>query len=158
MSSVQSQGSSISEEKPETSLYEADEHEWLAQQVAALRSGRVNDIDWYNLAEFLEEMAISQRRALRSRFSVLLHHLLKTYMQPAKTSRSWLATIAEQQDQIRSIFLDTPSITQYAERLFAEAYPGALRKAAIETGIPAARFPQTSPWTIEEALEIIPEM
>lgn len=137
-------------------LYEVDEHEWLAQQSAVLRSGRLHDIDREHLAEFLDDMAIGHRRELRSRFSVLLHHLLKLKMQPTKSARSWLATIAEQQDQVRSIFRDMPSIAQHAERLFAEAYPAAVRKAVAETGIPAARFPATSPWSIEEALAFAP--
>ena len=139
-------------------LYESDEHEWLARQAAALRSGRLRDIDRNNLAEFLDEMAIGHRRELRNRFTVLLHHQLKAQMQPAKVSRSWASTIVEQQDQIRSTFRDIPSIAQHAERLFAEAYPAAVRKASAETGIPAAHFPATSPWTIEDALEFTPEV
>lgn len=137
-------------------LYQTDEHEWLARQAAALRSGRLQDIDRNNLAEFLDDMAINQRRELRSRFTVLLQHLLKVRVQPAKMSRSWLSTIVGQQDEIRSIFQDAPSIAQHAERLFAEAYPAAVRKASAETGIPAARFPVTSPWTIEKALDFTP--
>jgi len=134
-------------------LYESDEHEWLARQAAALRSGRLHEIDRDNLAEFLDEMAIGHRRELLSRFTVLLQQLLKAQMQPAKTSRSWASTIVEQQDQIRSTFRDIPSIAQHAERLFAEAYPAAVRKASAEAGIPVARFPEACPWTIEDALD-----
>jgi len=137
-------------------LYESDEHEWIAQQIAALRSGRLHEIDRDNLAEFLNEMTIRDRRELRSRFSVLLQHLLKARMQPAKMSRSWLRTIVHQQNEIRSTFRDIPSIAQYAERLFADAYPDAAREAAAETGIPATRFPAASPWNIEEALSFTP--
>lgn len=139
-------------------LYEEDEHAWLARQAAALRSGRLQDIDRDNLAAFLDDMAISQRRELRSRFTVLLHHLLKMRVQPARMSRSWLRTIVHQQNEIRSIFRDAPSIAQYAEQLFGEAYSNAIREAAAETGIPAARLPPTSPWTIEEALDFAPEL
>ena len=139
-------------------LYEADEHEWLAQQSALLHSGRLHELDREHLAEFLDDMAIGHRRELRSRFLVLLHHLLKLEMQPARAIRSWSATITEQQDQIKSMFRDMPSIAQHAERLFAEAYPSAVRKAAAETGILAPRFPGTSPWSIEEALAVTPEM
>lgn len=158
MSSVGSKPGAVPHGDSDPDLYEADEHEWLARQAAAMRRGRLQDIDRDNLAEFLDEMAISQRRELRSRFIVLLQHLLKVRMQPVKVSRSWLSTIVGQQDEIRSIFRDAPSIAQHAERLFEEAYPAAVRKAAAETGIPAARFPADKPWTIEEALAITPEI
>jgi hypothetical protein len=137
-------------------LYEADEHEWIAQQIATLRSGRLHEIDRDNLVEFLNEMTIRDRRELRRRFSVLIRHLLKARMQPAKMSRSWATTIVDQQDEIRGIFRDTPSIAQHAEALFADAYPSAVRKASAETGIPVARFPAASPWSIEEALSFTP--
>jgi len=139
-------------------LYESDEHEWIARQIAALQSGRLHEIDRDNLAEFLNEMTTQDRRELRSRFSVLLQHLLKARMQPAKMYRSWLRTIVHQQNEIRSTFRDIPSIARYAEQLFADAYSAAVREASAETGIPSARFPEASPWTVQDALEFTPAL
>ena len=139
-------------------LYEADEHEWIAQQIAALRSGRLHDLDCEDLVEFLEDSMSRDRRELRSRFSRLLQHLLKVKMQPEKMTRSWLLTIVHQQNEIRSLFRDIPSIRQHADRLFAEAYPDAVRQASAETGMAAASFPATSPWSIEEALAFTPQV
>lgn len=139
-------------------LYEADEHQWMALQIAALRSGRFHDLDCENLAEFLENTMKRDRRELRSRFSRLLQHLLKVRMQPQKMTRSWLLTIVHQQNEIGSIFRDIPSIRQHADRLFMEVYADAIREAAAETGVPARQFPATPPWTIEEALAFAPEI
>ncbi len=139
-------------------LYEADEHEWMAQQIAALRTGRFQDLDSKNLAEFLDDAMSRDRRELRSRFSRLLHHLLKVRMQPEKLSRSWVRTIVHQQNEVNGIFRDIPSISQHAERLFAEAHTDTVRESAAETGIPARQFPPASPWSIEEALTFaVPE-
>ncbi|MBV9756896.1 MAG: DUF29 domain-containing protein [Alphaproteobacteria bacterium] len=139
-------------------LYEADEYAWIEQQIAALRDGRLHDIDRKNLAEYLSDMAARDRRELGSRFTVLLQHLLEVRMQPARISPSWLNTITEQQEEIAKMFRETPSIAQHSERLFAEAYPSAVRRAAVETRIPAVRFPQESPWSIEDALALRPEL
>lgn len=139
-------------------LYEADEYAWIEQQIAALRDGRLHDVDREHLAEYLSDMAARDRRELGSRFAVLLQHLLKVRVQPSKISRTWLSTIAEQQDEIRSIFHETPSIRQEAERLFTEAYRRAIRKASAETRMPPAKFPAKPPWTMEEALIVTVEM
>lgn len=158
MSSIGRKSGTFPHADPEPNLYEADEYAWIEQQIAALHDGRLHDIDRKNLAEYLTDMAARDRRELGSRFVVLLEHLLKIQMQSARISRSWLSTITVQQDEIRRIFRETPSIAQHAERLFAEAYPEAVRRAAVETGIPAARFPPETRWTIEDALAFTPEV
>lgn len=137
---------------PVRPLYEADEHAWIAQQVAALREGRLDDLDREHLAEFLDDMASRDRRELRSHFVVLLMHMLKVAHQPARRSGSWIASIVEQQDQIKAMLEDIPSIGQHVPRLYADAYAAALRRAAAETGMPANTFPAANSWSVDQAL------
>lgn len=137
-------------------LYEQDEHAWMEQQIALLRDGKLDQLDKESLIQYLTEMTIRDRRELRSRISVLLLHLLKVQFQPSRLSMSWVRTILEQQREIRSILEGTPSIRQYVPDLFMPAYRDAVRAAAKETGIPEQRFPATSPWTLEQALEFDP--
>jgi hypothetical protein len=137
-------------------LYEQDEHEWVAAQVSALADGALNRLDRANLIEYLTEKTIRDRRELQSRLAVLLHHLLKVRVQPERLTRSWIVTILEQQSEIRSIMGSIPSLGRQAEILAAAAYPDALRRASRETGLPAARFPNASPWTVAEALAFDP--
>jgi hypothetical protein len=85
-----------------TSSYEADEHAWMAGQVAALAAGDWDRLDRPHLIEFLNDLA---RRA---------------------------------------------------QDVASACYPDAVRRAARETGIPAAQFPAASPWTIQEALAFDP--
>jgi len=137
-------------------LYEADEHAWIAEQVAALRSGQLHRLDRTHLAEFLTDMALRDRRELKSRLTVLLHHLLKVRMQPERLTRSWVNTIVAQQREVREIIAGIPSLGHEAEAFVAAAYPDAVRAASRDTGIPPARFPAASPWTIETALAFDP--
>jgi Domain of unknown function DUF29 len=134
------------------SLFEADEHAWLIEQIELLKMGELDKIDKENLLTYLTEMTIAQRNALRSYFRVLLMHILKWEFQPERRSRSWSSTINNCQDQIEWILQDAPSINQYIPSLYADAYPKARRAAAIETGKPRSTFPASNPYTVEEAM------
>jgi hypothetical protein len=140
----------------EVSLYEADEHEWIAAQIAALRSGRLDLLDRVHLEEYLTDMTIRDRRELKSRLTVLLIHLLKLRVQPARLTNSWVKTILEQQREILSIIEEIPSLGRQADAVMKAAYPAALHSAVRETGLPASRFPGDLPWSLTEALVFEP--
>jgi len=144
--------SSPTQTKNTVDLYKMDEHAWLALQVEALRSGRLHNLDRHNLAEFLSDMASRDRRELRSRFKVLLQHLLKVQLQPEKLTRSWIDTISDQQDEIQSLVEELPSMANDQAEMLRKAYPAAVRRASEETGIPVEGFPPQSPWTVEQAM------
>jgi hypothetical protein len=133
-------------------LYEQDEHQWIAAQISALADGQFDRLDRANLIDYLTGMTVRDRRELRSRVVVLLHHLLTVSFQPDRSTRSWIATIIEQQDEIRAIMESIPSLGRQADAIAASAYPDAVRRARRETGLSAARFPTESPWTLDAAL------
>jgi hypothetical protein len=137
-------------------LYEADEHAWIAAQISALNDGQFNRLDRANLAAYLTDMTIRDRRELQSRLTVLLQHLLKIRMQRSRLTRSWIGTVLEQQREIRAIVVGIPSLGREADAIAALAYPDAVRAAARETGIAAEKFPATSPWTVDQALAFDP--
>jgi hypothetical protein len=137
-------------------LYEADEHAWIARQIDALRSGRLEQLDRDSLIEYLTDMTIRDHRELRSRFTVLLQHLLKLRMQPQRMTRSWVLTIIVQQQDIAGLLTSIPSLATHAENLLDEAYAAAVRRAAAETRIPEQKFPPQSPWTMRQALAFVP--
>jgi Domain of unknown function DUF29 len=147
---------SEAKQSPGRELYERDEHEWIAAQISALASGQMSRLDRENLIEFLSEMTIRDRRELRSRLTVLLLHLLKVRFQPDRLSVSWVSTILVQQNEIRSLIEDIPSLGARADAIAGQAYRDALRLAVRETGLPAAEFPASMPWTVVEALAYEP--
>jgi hypothetical protein len=141
---------------PGRELYERDEHEWIAAQISALESGQMNRLDRENLIEFLSEKTVSDRRELKSRLTVLLLHLLKVRYQPERLSASWVSTILVQQNEIRSLLEEIPSLGGRADAIAGQAYRDAIRLAARETGLPASRFAPAMPWTVTEALAFDP--
>ena len=134
------------------SLYEADEHAWMLQQLDLLDAGRVADLDTMHLAEYLRDMTKSDRRALRSRLTRLFQHLLKFEAQPGRATRSWRLTVFEQQERVRDDLKDTPSLANYLPESLPEAYDRARLYAAKETGLPLSAFPAEAPWSLESAL------
>src|SRR5690606_25943904 len=105
------------------------------------------------VAEELESLMKSERRQLRNRLEVLIHHLLKWDQQPDQRSNRWRATVEEQRTRIRRLLDDSPSLKPELEPMALEVYPDAVRAAAIETRLRGDAFPATLPYSVEEIFE-----
>jgi hypothetical protein len=132
------------------SLYDTDYVAWLSEQVAHLRGGRLHALDVDNVAGELESLMSSERRELENRLEVLMQHLLKWDHQPARRSNRWRATVEEQRTRIRRLLRDSPSLKREVEPIAQDAYPDAVRAAAIETRLSGSTFPQALPYTVEQ--------
>ncbi|WP_035829131.1 DUF29 domain-containing protein [Crocosphaera watsonii] len=137
-----------------TNLYDKDYCLWLEETVQLLREGRLTELDISNLIEEIEDMGISQKKAVKSNFKILLCHLLKYKYQPEKRSRSWLSTIFEHRDRLDDDFADSPSLKRYFEEVFEPCYQKARKHASIETGLSLDTFPINCPFTPEQVLNI----
>jgi Domain of unknown function DUF29 len=133
------------------SLYEQDETAWLEAMAALAASGRYAEMDFANLSEYLTDMARRDRREVFSRLVVLLVHLLKWEHQPDRRSGSWRGTIREQRRELRQL-LESGTLRNHAEAVFADAYAEARKQAADESELPVATFPEANPWTLDVAL------
>ena len=129
--------------------YEEDFYAWTVEQARLLRSGDLRAIDVANIAEEIESMGRSDRRAIESRLTVLLAHLLKWQVadehevdelvghdpRAASPDRRALAGIAQSSTPCRRSFI------------------GGLRRRARgrveETGLPETEFPAECPFTVE---------
>lgn len=134
-------------------LYDQDFFAWTAETAHLLRAGRFSEVDIAHVAEEIEDMGRRQRREVLSRLTVLLLHLLKWKRQPAKRSRSWQDTIADQRDELRRLFEDSPSLHRAVVMSLAKVYPDAVRRARIQTGLPMESFPRQCPFTRDQILD-----
>jgi hypothetical protein len=137
-------------EKP---TYEKDFVLWLEHQAELLRQGRVAELDLENLAEEVEDIGRSERRAVRSALSIVLIHLLKYQFQPSKRSRSWLDTLLEHRGRLDEEFRTSKSLKLYVEAELAAIYRLACKRAAVQTHLPKDAFPDTSPYSLEQILD-----
>jgi hypothetical protein len=133
-------------------LYEADFYEWTQQQARLLRERRWDDLDLENLIDEVESVGRSEKKEIYSRLKVLLAHLLKWKYQPGARSAGWSGTIREQRERLSMVFEGSPSLGGQPE-VFAKAYLSARLLAAKETGIDFTLFPETCPFTVEQALD-----
>jgi hypothetical protein len=134
-------------------LYDSDEHAWIEQQVALLRSGDLDRLDRGHLIEVLTDMAKRDRRELQSRLVVLYSHVLKYLVQPEKISASWRRTILEQQRAIRAILDDHPSLAEQADEIVRKIYPDAHKQAVVETGLDAFLIPHGLRYDLQGLLD-----
>ena len=135
-------------------LYEADFYTWANEQAALIRAGKFDQIDIENIAEELETLGRSEARELKSRYRVLLAHLLKWVCQPNQRSRSWRHTInRERKVEIPDHLAENPGLKARQHELFEAAYRGAREDAIGETGLPDILFPEDCPFTLEEAMD-----
>ena len=99
--------------------YEEDFYAWTIEQARLLRSGELSSVDVANLAEEIESLGRSDRRAIESRLTVLLMHLLKWRIQSKMRSQSWSGTIREQRQRIEKLLRESPSLRPAIDEVLA---------------------------------------
>ncbi|QVL49013.1 MAG: DUF29 domain-containing protein [Thiocapsa sp.] len=134
-------------------LYDRDLYDWSMQTARLLREGRYAEIDTPHLAEEVESMGTSERRALEHRLVVLLVHLLTWEHQPEQRSKSWQRTLIEQRKQVAKLLNDSPSLKPRLTDLLVDAYESAVRWAADDTGRDESEFPKSCPYRSEQVLD-----
>jgi hypothetical protein len=139
-------------------LYESDFYRWTVRNAALLREGRVAEADISHIAEEMQDMAISQRRELLSRLSVLLRRLLKCEFSkpPPKvaSARNWTATIREQRGELARLLEQMASLRRFLERSLAKIYREAAEDSIFEGGLETKRIPDVCPYSVEQILDL----
>ena len=113
-------------------LYDRDFVLWTEEQAAALRRAKGSNLplDWENLAEEIESLGKSDRRALSSQIRRILHHLLKIEASPAaEPSAGWRSTIRSARAEIEDILRDSPSLRRRIDATITEQALIAVRLA-----------------------------
>jgi hypothetical protein len=133
--------------------YDQDLVRWARETAELIREGSWQAVDVEHLAEELEDLSKSERRAIASQLVRLLLHLLKWQYQPERRSDSWIDSITDARLQIELAIQDSPSLRSYPNQVLAQSYQRARRSAAMQTGQPLATFPETCPYRLEQALD-----
>jgi len=134
-----------------TTRYDDDFYTWTQEQAALLREGAVQELDLANLAEEIESLGKSERRALESHLEVLVLHLLKWQYQPSGrlTGHSWYDTIVEQRRQIARLLRDNHTFHSAVPQVLCDVYPSARQRAAVQMGDHGPLEPPHVPWPVE---------
>ncbi|TGE01703.1 DUF29 domain-containing protein [Methylobacterium nonmethylotrophicum] len=132
---------------------ETDYFLWTQAQAALIRAGRWAVLDREALAEEIADLGGSQKSEIRSRLTILLHHLLKWEFQPQQRKYGWRATIVEQRVNLDDLVTMSPSLRGWPAEVVGKAYRLARVRAADETGLPERSFPPDCPYTLADILD-----
>jgi Domain of unknown function DUF29 len=134
------------------SNYDKDFYAWALNNVELLRQKKFEEIDVDNIAQEIESMGKSNKRALFSHLAILMAHLLKWKYQPVRRSKSWSLTIKNQGFELTDLLNESPSLKNEISSQFAHSYQKALIIAAQETFMEEKDFPKECPFSIEQCL------
>jgi hypothetical protein len=141
-------------------LYERDVLAWSQHQADLLRrlgrGERVNDVDWSNVAEEIEDVGLSELHSVESFLNLIVVHLLKIQASPDDTAVDhWHTEIAAFQGNAQRRF--TPSMRQRID--LAALYADAIRQLRIgdrRNKIPRP-WPDANPFTLVQLLNGDPD-
>ena len=134
-------------------LYDEDFYAWSNEQAALLRAGRLEQADIAHIAGEIESMGRTEKRELVSRLTVLLLHLLEWRFQPRRRTAGWEASVRVQRNRLADHLDDNPSLRPLLPAALAAAYRDAALEAIAETRLPAATFPASCPWRVEDVMD-----
>ena len=137
--------------------YETDFYAWTQEQAAALRAGRLGEIDLAHLAVEIEEMGGGTLDALENNLSRVIEHLLKLDYSPAgDPRRGWILSIVEHRDRVATTIRRSGTLARRLPELLPEAWNRA-RKRAIKglelDGVDTAAIPRDCPYTLARILD-----
>jgi hypothetical protein len=143
------------------SLYEQDFYAWTQDQAAALRALpeglRPNALDVKNIAEEIESLGRSDRRAVGSLLQQVIVHLLKLALTPQEEPRrGWRNELLEFRSQIERLLEESPSLAAKVTELAAAEWPRARRlllRDLSECGPRPGNLPDTLPFTDDQLLD-----
>ncbi len=133
--------------------YEQDFYAWTRRTAELLRAGRFDEADIEHSRRRSRTRGGGTCGSRRTVVRVLLTHLLKWQVQPDRRSASWGGTISAQRQEIDSVLEQSPSLRPGLASDLADNSVRAVRHAAAETGLGSERFPEASPYAVEQVLD-----
>jgi hypothetical protein len=120
-------------------LYHQDLNLWRQEIINAIQSQQLENMDWDNLVDEINDMTASERRALRSYTKRLIEHILKLkYWNSEKeyNRRGWEKEVVNFREEIKSILKESPSLNNYLEQNYLDWYEKSVKAMKREFSIP----------------------
>ena len=132
-------------------LYERDVLAWSQHQADLLRrlgrGERVNDVDWKNVVEEIEDVGLSELHSDESFLNLIMVHLLKLHTWPDSLScNHWRSEIVGFQRNLKRRF----SLSMRQRIDGGGLYTDAIDQ--LRAGDPEGKFPPENPFTMDHLL------
>jgi len=142
---------------PPADLYERDYYTWTQEQARALREHRLEELDWTNVAEEIEDLGKREKRALRSQLIRLVSHLIKfAYARDVmwtNNSRGWELSIRGARREALMYLDENPGLRPHVPQIFQSAYGSARLEVMKTLRLPDSAIPEAPPWALDEILD-----
>ena len=144
--------------KPSPSrLYDHDYYAWVQAQVRALRERRTEEVDWDNVAEEIDDLCKSEKRAIESHLETLIEHLLKLAytrrLARTRNARLWEGSASLARVRITRLLDENPSLHAKLEQIFVAAYETGRIRAFSTIKVPKESIPTAAPWTFHQIMD-----
>lgn len=142
--------------KTNQSLYETDYNLWILDTVAKLKNKDLDNLDWQNLIEEVEDLSRRDKKKLKSLLRLLCEHLLKLTYWQSEISRNqghWRREIRNFRKQINEELENSPSLRNYLSDTFEKCYRDARELAADQSQLPLSMFPEKAIANLEQILD-----
>jgi hypothetical protein len=144
---------------PTKNLYEQDFNLWIEETVNLLKTRQLDQIDYDNLIEEVEDLSKNQKDNLEIYLENILRNLLRwKYLIPERVN-DWQVELLKNRVDIKRILRDSPSLDQYIDNVLEECYETARLLAATQMGVDIKIFPIELLFTKEQILnpDYLPE-
>ena len=142
--------------KTNTNLYEADYNLWVLETVAKLKNKDLDNLDWENLIEEVEDLSRRDKRKLKSLLIKLCEHLLKLKywdFEYEKNKGHWQSEVRNFRQLINMELEDSPSLRPYLEDNFTNCYHKGRLLVADRAQLPLSTFSEQPIITLEQVLD-----
>ena len=120
-------------------LYYRDLNLWRQEVINAIQNRQLENMDWDNLIDEINDMTASERRALRSYTKRLIEHILKLkywHSEKEYNQRGWEKEVVNFREEIKSILEESPSLNNYLEQNYCDWYAKSVKAMRREFFIP----------------------
>jgi hypothetical protein len=142
---------------PPAELYEHDYYTWTQEQARALRERRLEELDWTNVAEEIEDLGKREKHALRSQLVRLLGHLFKfacaREVMWSNNSRGWELSIRGARREAMIYLDENPGLRPHLDQIFRSAYGSARLEIMKALRFSDSAIPEATPWTLDEIVD-----
>jgi hypothetical protein len=122
------------------------------ETAAALREGRIGDIDLVATAEEIEDLGKAERRRLHTALVQIFTHLLKKEISTATRDGDLGRVYQDPAYRYTRYSRGNPSLGPVLQdpRILQKAYRNAVWDAVLQTGLPEETFPTDRPFTVAD--------
>ena len=124
-------------------LHESDFNLWVEEMKVKIKNRDVENMDWDNLLDEIDDMGKSEKRSLDSYMQRLIEHLLKlSYWveEKERCQKGWIREVVNFRTRIKRILKKNPSLRNYLKEEYQDIFQDAVKVTRCDFTLPDDNF------------------